>query len=824
MRLEFTIEGMHCASCASRIERKIKKLGLEKVNVNFATGKLTVEDEHALELKGKIENAVKELGYKANERTELLEPKHAKGILPVSLKVIGMASPHCASVVENALSKLDGVRNIKIDFSNERASLDYDPNLTGLQKIIETIKDAGYGAVKEDHTIDREKLAREKEIKTLKRKFYLGTVLSVLIFIGSFPQWFFWIPNILVAILENMYLLLLMTIPVQFYVGSQFYRGLWFSLKQKTADMNTLIALGTSAAFFYSAFVILLPGFFGVHEMYFDTAAIIITLIILGRLLEAVARGKTSEAIKKLMGLQPKTAIVIRGNREIKIPIEEVVVNDILLIKPGERIPVDGVVLEGYSSVDESMITGESMPVGKHKNSRVIGATINKNGLLKIKAEKVGKDTMLAQIIRIVEEAQGTKAPIQRLADLISAYFVPGVIVIAILSFAIWYLIAGKTFAFALSTLIAVLIIACPCALGLATPTAILVGTGKGAEQGILIKGGEALETAHKLTTIVFDKTKTLTKGEPEVTDIVAFGIADKELLKFAAVAEKGSEHPLAEAIVRKARNMEFGKGKNYETFPGKGIRTVYGNKEVLVGNRLLMKESKVKFELKELEKVKDLEMKVRALEEQGKTVIFVAINKKLCGLIAIADTLKEFSFEAVEELHKIGKEVIMITGDNERTGRAIAKQLNIDKVLAEVLPADKANEIKRLQEQGKIVAMVGDGINDAPALAQADVGIALGSGTDVAMETGSIVLVKDDLRDVIGAIKLSSYTIKKIKQNLFWAFFYNVVGIPVAAGVLYPFTGFMLNPIIAAAAMALSSLSVVTNSLLMKRYEFKKL
>ncbi|MEM4181784.1 MAG: copper-translocating P-type ATPase [Candidatus Pacearchaeota archaeon] len=614
---------------------------------------------------------------------------------------------------------------------------------------------------------------------------------------------------------KNIILLLLAT-PIQFIVGYRFYRGAFLALKAKTANMDTLIAIGTSAAYFYSFFVVLFPNILG-DNVYFETSSIIITFIILGKWLEAVTKGKASEAIKKLMGLQPKNAIVIRDGKEVQIPINEVIVGDIIVVKPGQKIPVDGIVIDGISSVDESMITGESMPIEKKKGDTVIGATINKHGSFKFKATKVGKDTALNQIIKLVEEAQGSKAPIQRLADKVSSYFVPAVISIAILAFIFWYFILGESFVFSLSIFIAVLIIACPCALGLATPTAIMVGTGKGAENGILIKGAEALENAHKLTTIVFDKTGTLTEGKPVVTDILAVGRLDKkEILKYAAISEKKSEHPLADSIINKAREekMKIPDAKFFKAIPGHGIIAKYNKNEILFGNRNLMKKHKIKIET--------FEEKISNLENEGKTVMILAVNRKVVGLIAVADTLKEFSKEAVQKLHKMGKEVIMITGDNKRTANAIARQLGIDYVLAEVLPEDKEKEISKLQKKGKIVAMVGDGINDAPALARADIGIAIGAGTDVALETGQIVLVKNDLRDVVTAIDLSNYTIKKIKQNLFWAFFYNSMGIPIAAGLLYPFTGFLLNPIIAGIAMAFSSVSVVSNSLLMKKYRKK--
>jgi len=733
----------------------------------------------------------------------------------ITIPILGMHCASCAQKIESTLKKLDGIIKANVNFATEKATIEFDETLINENEINNAIEQLGYKVIREvDHeaeAIDKEKEAKEKEIRTLKFLFIFSLLLSIPIFLIAMP--FEWL-NIEIPY-KNIILLLLAT-PVQFIVGYRFYRGAFSALKAKTANMDTLIAIGTSAAYFYSLFVVFFPNILG-NNTYFETSAIIITFIILGKWLEAVTKGKASEAIKKLIGLQPKTAIVIRNGKEIEIPIKDVVVGDIIVVKPGQKIPVDGIVIDGISSVDESMITGESIPVEKKKGDTVIGATINKHGSFKFKATKVGKDTVLNQIIKLVEEAQASKAPIQRLADKVSSYFVPAVIIIAILAFISWYFILGQSFIFSLSIFIAVLIIACPCALGLATPTAIMVGTGKGAENGILIKGAEALENAHKLTTIVFDKTGTLTEGKPIITDILAVDkLNKKEILKYAAISEKRSEHPLAEAIVNKAKEekMKIPDAEFFEAIPGYGIIAKYNKNEILFGNRNLMKKYKIKIET--------FEEKISNLENEGKTVMILAINKKVTGLVAVADTLKEFSKQAVQKLNKMGKEVIMITGDNKRTANAIARQLGIDYVLAEVLPKDKEKEISKLQKKGKIVAMVGDGINDAPALAKADIGIAIGAGTDVALETGQIVLVKNDLRDVVTAIDLSNYTIKKIKQNLFWAFFYNSIGIPIAAGLLYPFTGFLLNPVIAGIAMVFSSVSVVSNSLLIKRYNLK--
>jgi len=791
------IGGMHCASCAQTIEKNLKKLkGVKNVNVNFATETANIEYDSKIIHDIDIEKTVEKTGYKVIK---------AAGN-ELNLKVIGMDNPHCINTVGNALNLLKGITYKNLS-TNEKAAIGYDPSLINPEEIKKAIKKAGYESI-EESGIDREKETREKEIKHLKNLFLTGLILSIPTFILSFPDLF----KLNLGNLPVNWILLILATPVQFYVGYRFYIGTWIALKNKSANMDSLIAIGTSAAFIYSSLVTFSPSFFQSNEVYFDTAAIIITFIILGKWLEAKAKGKASEAIKKLIGLQPKTARVIRNGKQIQIPIESVLVNDIILIKPGEKIPVDGIIIDGSSSIDESMITGESIPVEKIKGDVVIGATINKYGSFKFKATKVGKDTTLSQIIKLVEEAQGSKAPIERLADTVSSYFVPVVIIIAVLSFLLWYLVLNQTFIFSLSIFIAVLIIACPCALGLATPTAIIVGTGKGAEYGILIKGGETLETAHKLTTIVLDKTGTLTKGKPEVTDIISFN--NKEVLKIAAIAEKHSEHPLAEAIINKSKSIKIPNPSSFKAIPGHGVKVSYNKKIIFVGTRKLMRDNKLN--------TTNIEKEIQKLENQGKTVVIVSLDKEIIGLIAVADTLKENSKEAIERLNKMKLETIMLTGDNERVAKAIASQLGIKKVLAEVLPEHKENEIKKLKKQGKVVAMVGDGINDAPALAQADIGIAIGSGTDIALETGNIVLIKNDLRDIITSIDLSKYTVKKIKQNLFWAFFYNTAGIPIAAGILYPLTGFLLNPIIAGAAMALSSVSVVSNSLLMKTYKPK--
>ncbi|MCJ7663851.1 MAG: copper-translocating P-type ATPase [Desulfobacterales bacterium] len=667
--------------------------------------------------------------------------------------------------------------------------------------------------------VEKERAAREAELRRLRHRFIVGLVLVVPIFLqGNLHM--IGLSHLLALNRQTSFLIqLLLQTPVQFWVGWQFYRGAWAAARHKTTDMNTLIAVGTSAAYLYSVLATFFPWLFAAKglaaEVYFDTAGAIIVLILLGRLLEARAKGQTSEAIKKLIGLQPKTAIVVRDGQEMEIPVEAVQIGDQIMVRPGERIPVDGVVLEGYSAVDESMVTGESIPVEKQAGAEVIGATINKTGSFKFRATKVGKETMLAQIIRMVEEAQGSKPPIARMADIIASYFVPAVIGAAVLTFIVWYFFGPEpALTYAVLNFVAVMIIACPCAMGLATPTSIMVGTGKGAEHGVLIRGGEALETAHKLNAIVLDKTGTITKGEPSVTDIVETdGYKAAEILRLAASAERGSEHPLGEAIVQRAHEQgaRLEDPTDFNAIPGQGIEATIGGQRILLGNIKLMKERGVP-----IDKIKG---KAEALSRKGRTPMFVAVGGRPAGIIAVADTLKADSAAAIDALHRLGLEVIMVTGDNQRTADAIAKQIGIDRVLAEVLPQVKASEVKKLQAEGKRVGMVGDGINDAPALAQADVGIAIGTGTDVAMESADITLISGDLKGVVTAIALSKATIRNIKQNLFWAFAYNIILIPVAAGVLFPFFGILLNPIFAAGAMGFSSVTVVTNALRLRRF-----
>ncbi|MFH1063608.1 MAG: heavy metal translocating P-type ATPase [Candidatus Woesearchaeota archaeon] len=719
-----------------------------------------------------------------------------------TLSITGMHCASCSATINRALSKKEGVKAANVNFSTGSASVEFDEKRVNENALIEIIKSKGFGASK---GIDRNAQAREqkKEIEGLKTKFLVSLIFTIPAFI--FGMVFMWL-GIMFAYTD--YLLWALATPVQFWVGWQFYKGAWNSLKNLSANMDTLIAVGTSAAYFYSVYVVLFNPQVG---QYFETSAILITLVIMGKYLETLAKGKTSEAIKKLMGMSAKTARVVRDGQEIEIPIEEVLLGDIILVRPGEKVPVDGEVIEGNSSVDESMITGESIPVEKGPGDKVVGATVNKHGSFRFKAEKIGANTTLAQIVRLIEDAQGRKAPIQRFADVVSAYFVPIVILIAIMTFSTWYFVIGKDLSFAIVTGVAVLVIACPCSLGLATPTAIMVGTGKGAKNGILIKGGDALETAHKLKYVVLDKTGTITEGKPSLTDVIADPKDVDQVLRIAASIEQESEHPLAEAIVAgaKAKGQTLLKPKGFKAVPGYGIEASLNNKRFYLGNEKLMLHNNVIF--------KHLKEKKDGLEGEGKTVMILADAQKALGLIAVADTIKPTSPKAIMALRKMGIKVYMITGDNKRTAEAIAKQAGIHNVFAEVLPEHKAGHVKQLQKKGK-VAMVGDGINDAPALAQADIGIAMGSGTDVAMETGDIVLMKDDLMDVARSIKLSRLTMGKIRQNMFWALFYNILGIPVAAGIFYPFTGWLLSPMIAGAAMAMSSVSVVSNSLLLKR------
>ncbi|APF22041.1 heavy metal translocating P-type ATPase [Clostridium butyricum] len=812
MKKSLKIEGMTCSACANRIERFVRKLdGINEANVNFAVETLNVDFDENKVTCDDIENTVVKCGYKVK-----------KNLKTYTLKIEGMTCSACANRVERVTKKLDGVENSSVNFATENLTVNIDEDIIGYAKIKEAVDKAGYKLIKEEEK-DSGK-SKIDESKLLLIRFIVSACFSIPLLIITMGHMIGMpLPNIIDPMNNSLNFAIIqvvLTLPVMI-IGYKFYKVGLKNLFKLSPNMDSLIAISTLAAFIY--------GIFGIYKikagdshyamhLYFESVAVILTLITLGKYLESVSKGKTSQAIKALMGLAPKTATIIRDNKEMTIPIEEVISGDIVIVKPGEKIPVDGEVIEGNTSIDESMLTGESIPVEKTIGSSVVGASINKTGFIKYRATKVGKDTALSQIVKLVEEAQGSKAPIAKMADVISSYFVPTVIILAVIA-SIGWLIAGETPLFAITIFIAVLVIACPCALGLATPTAIMVGTGKGAENGVLIKGGEALETAHLINTIVFDKTGTITEGKPIVTDIISSGTSEDELLVIAASAEKGSEHPLGEAIVKCAeeKKLNFKNIDKFNAIPGHGIEVKIDDKEVLLGNRKLMDDKKIKSE--NISNNSDLFEQGNNLAEQGKTPMYIAINNNLVGIIAVADIVKPSSKKAIESLHNMGIKVAMITGDNKKTAEAIAKQVGIDLVLSEVLPEDKANEVKKLQKDNLKVAMVGDGINDAPALAQADVGIAIGSGTDVAIESADIVLMKSDLMDVTTAIKLSRATIKNIKQNLFWAFGYNVLGIPVAMGILHIFGGPLLNPMIAAAAMSLSSVSVLTNALRLRKF-----
>ncbi len=758
----------------------------------------------------------------------MAEKSKSKKSEKAHIHITGMTCASCVARVEQALSSVPGVISANVNLASEKATVEYIEG-TELADLRWAVKDAGYELGSEAETLEDVTTAAQREIRTIRNKFILAAILA-----GTIMA-LMWTP----LFIGKAYLLWALATPVQFWAGWRFYLGTWGALRHRTADMNTLIAVGTSAAYFYSMIVVLSPRLLtagGLEpHLYFDTSAMIITLILLGRFLEARARGQTSEAIKKLIGMQPKTALVIRDSKEMEIPIVDVQVGDIILVRPGERVPVDGIIQQGYSSIDESMITGESIPVEKKTDDEVIGGSINKTGSFQFEATKVGKDTTLAQIIRLVEEAQGSKAPIQRLADVIASYFVPMVIGIAVGTFALWYFVGpAPTLTFAFLNFVAVLIIACPCAMGLATPTAIMVGTGRGAEQGILIRNAEALERSHQIGTILLDKTGTLTQGEPKVTDVIATPFSSqKEVLQLAASAEYGSEHPLGAAIVNAAleKKLEVAPTLDFNAIPGQGVEASLVGKQLLLGNLRLITDRGLS--------LNGLGEEAERLWEKGKTVMFLGVDSQVVGIIAVADTLKPNAKEALRALHKMGIEIGMLTGDNQRTAQAIAQEVGIDRILAEVLPEHKAQEVEKLQNEGKVVAMVGDGINDAPALAQADVGVALGTGTDVAMETGDITLISGDLGGIVTAISLSKRTMRTIKQNLFWAFAYNTALIPVAAGVLYLAFGQtgvpsglhfilgdygFLNPILAAAAMTISSITVVFNSLRLRRFKPTKL
>lgn len=734
----------------------------------------------------------------------------------VILNISGMRCVSCANNIENALKRLPGVLGVQVNFAAEKAYIEFEPQKVEIKGLITAIEKIGYNAHSAEGFLDKEKAMRNREVKNLKIRFIASMILSsILMYISMGPCMGLGTHKL---IMDNMALIQLLLATGVLICGYQFFkRGFLTLLKIHRANMDTLVALGVGSAYLYSLFVSVNIWMgnksFGMNNLYYEVAAFLLTFILLGKYLEAITKRKTSQSIKRLWNLRPKIAIVVREGKEEEVPVEELVVGDIIVVKPGQRIPVDGKIIEGYSSVDESMITGESIPIEKTLSDKVIGGSINKYGTFKFIAIKVGKDTALAQIIKLVEDAQGSKAPVQKLADRIAAIFVPVVLIIALASFSIWILL-GKGFVFALTTFIAVLIIACPCSLGLATPTAVMVATGKAAENGIIIKNAASLQIATEIGKIIFDKTGTLTKGKPKLTDIVSYIGNENEVLTFAASLEKLSGHVLSEAMIdaAKEKGVSLKNAEQFEAISGKGVVGKIEGREILVGNRRLMQDRgiEIKITREELDR----------LEKEGKTITLVARDGALIGLVAVRDTLKEFSKITINMLKKMGKDVVMITGDNRRTAEAIAKEIGIEKVLAEVLPKEKLDEIKKLQNDGFKVAFVGDGINDAPALSQADLGLAIGGGTDIAIESGDIILIKDDLRDVATAIDLSSYAMKKIRQNLFWAFFYNIIGIPIAAGLLYPFSGLLLNPMVAGVAMAFSSVSVVSNSLLMNRYK----
>ncbi|TXR99983.1 heavy metal translocating P-type ATPase [Bacillus sp. SH7-1] len=795
------ISGMTCAACANRIEKGLKKVeGVHDANVNFALEKTKIMYDPQKTNPQQFKEKVESLGY---------------GIVSdkAEFTVSGMTCAACANRVEKRLNKLEGVNEATVNFALESATVDYNPDEVNVNEMKSAITKLGYKLEVKSDEQDGSTDHRLQEIERQKKKFIISFILSfpllwAMVSHFSFTS-FIYLPDMLM----NPWVQLALATPVQFIIGGQFYVGAYKALRNKSANMDVLVALGTSAAYFYSVYLSIQSIGSSEHmtDLYFETSAVLITLIILGKLFEAKAKGRSSEAIKKLMGLQAKTATVVRDGTEMKILIEEVVAGDIVYVKPGEKIPVDGEIVEGKSAIDESMLTGESIPVDKTIGDLVIGSTMNKNGFLKVKATKVGRDTALAQIIKVVEEAQGSKAPIQRVADQISGIFVPVVVVIAIITFAVWMIfVTPGDFGGALEKMIAVLVIACPCALGLATPTSIMAGSGRSAEYGILFKGGEHLEATHRLDTVILDKTGTVTNGKPVLTDvIVADGFHEEEILRLVGAAEKNSEHPLAEAIVEgiKEKKIDIPSSETFEAIPGFGIESVVEGKQLLIGTRRLMK----KFDID----IEEISKSMEELEREGKTAMLIAINKEYAGIVAVADTVKDTSKAAIARLKKMGLDVVMITGDNTQTAQAIAKQVGIDHVIAEVLPEGKAEEVKKLQAQGKKVAMVGDGINDAPALATADIGMAIGTGTDVAMEAADITLIRGDLNSIADAIFMSKMTIRNIKQNLFWALAYNGLGIPIAA------FGF-LAPWVAGAAMAFSSVSVVLNALRLQRVKLK--
>lgn len=816
MTKKYTVEGMSCASCAQTVEKTAAKVsGVKEASVNLATEQLNIVFDDESPQEQAVIDAVAQAGY------QVVVPSES-----IQFNLEGMTCSSCAQTIEKAVANMPGVTSANVNFATEQLSVGLNTEEASINDVIKVVSDAGYKAILSSDSIseaDRIREQKEAHVKTMWKRFWLSAIFTIpLLYISMGHMVGLPIPGMInPGVYPERFAMtqLILTLPV-IIVGWAFFSVGFKALFKGHPNMDSLVALGTSAATLYSIYgtIKVFQGDAGfAMDLYYESAAVILTLITLGKYFEAVSKGKTSEAIKKLMGLAPKTAMVLNDGKEVETPIEQVQVGDVIVVRPGEKVPVDGMIVSGSSALDESMITGESIPVEKTVGDLVVGASMNKTGSFQFEATKVGKDTTLSQIIRLVEDAQGSKAPIAQMADKVSGVFVPIVIVLAILSGVLWFTLGQESWIFALTIMISVLVIACPCALGLATPTAIMVGTGKGAENGVLIKSGDALETTHKLQTIVFDKTGTITEGKPVVTDIhVLSNMSSDELLRLAASAETGSEHPLGAAIVEKAKekDMNFVEVSDFEAVPGHGIEVVMNDVTYLIGNKKLMEENQLS-----LDKAIDVS---NQLASEGKTPMYMATKTELLGIIAVADTIKESSHQAIKKLQSMGIEVVMMTGDNERTAMAIAKQVGITRVLSDVLPEDKASEVKKLQEEGKKVGMVGDGINDAPALAQADIGLAIGSGTDVAMESADIVLMRSDLMDVPTAIELSHATITNIKENLFWAFAYNVLGIPVAMGVLYLFGGPLLNPMIAGAAMSFSSVSVLLNALRLKRFKPK--
>lgn len=830
LEITLPVSGMTCASCVSHVEGALKELpGVSNVIVNLATHKASLVYNPQATTLDEIRRAIENVGYSVP-------------VSELTLDVSGMTCASCVAHVEGALKELPGVTDAVVNLGLGTARVEYIPGLVTVSQMKRTIREVGYEATERSvgaDALDRERQARDEEIRRQGRNLLIAGGIGLIVMIGTFYDMLGPIKAFVPEFLSYKWVIGLLTTPIVLGPGRQFFTNSWRGLKHGVTDMNLLYATGIGAAYGIAVINTLFPeaGFGGEGATFFESAALLTAFIILGRWLEALTRGRTSEAIRKLMKLQPKIARILRDGREEEIPADEVEIGDLILVRPGESIPVDGVVIEGYSAVDESMLTGESLPVEKKAGDQVIGGTINKTGAFKFTATRVGKDTALAQIIKLVEDAQASKAPIQKLADWVAGHFILGVHMLALLVFVFWFFFGYQTFfnpdssfilspyklgeigvfGFSLLLSVTVLVISCPCAVGLATPSAMMAGTGKGAEYGVLFKGAEAIENTSKLATIIFDKTGTLTRGEPSVTDVVSSdhpSLSTDHLLRYAAIAEKNSEHPLGEAIVKGAqsRGLELGEPESFNAIPGHGVEASVDGYDVLLGNRKLMGERGVD--------IASLSPQAEALEQDGKTVMFIALDRQPAGLVAVADTLKENSVEAIKHLHSLGLEVVMITGDNRRTAEAIARQVGIDRVLAEVLPQDKAEEVKKLQASGKKVAMVGDGINDAPALAQADVGIAIGSGTDVAKETGDVILIKDDIRDVVVALEVAKATMRKVKQNLFWAFIYNTLGIPLGAGLFYPFFALIISPELAGLLMAISSLTVTLNTLLLKGFK----